>query len=138
MDAKNRYHILQFTFVSAGDSMTRVNESTWLDSRLETMLWKLDASQNFLDLSHNQWVEPQVRVIFTKSSNIWLRTQIFCIQTNGDLWYSHDSTRNLRDLHICHSLRVQPLLIFGCIDACRSFEYESYSQIYKYLQPRSG
>jgi len=71
--------------VNCSDSVTRVNDSTRLESRflltrtrLESRweIWWLDTTRvtfftKWLDSSHSHWLETRVRVIFTKSLTVW-------------------------------------------------------------------
>jgi len=83
-----------FVCINCSDSVTRVNDSTRLEirflvtlTRLES-LWEkgwLDSTRvtfftEWLDSSHNQWLETGVRVIFAKSQGVW-STNPVCLHT---------------------------------------------------------
>ena len=71
------------TRLTTSDSVTRINDSTRLESRflvtwtrvtLRKMVTQLESCfhrMTRLDSSHNQWLETRVRVIFTKSLSSW-------------------------------------------------------------------
>ena len=77
--------LLKFWTTLFSDSVTRVNDSTRLEPwflvtltriTLRKMVTRLASSHVFhrmtrLDLSHNQWLETRVRVIFAESQSLW-------------------------------------------------------------------
>jgi len=67
------------SLVCDSDSVTRFNDSTRVTKR--TMVSRLGQSHIFyrmtrLDTNHNQCIETRVRVIFTKSWNVWAANRV--------------------------------------------------------------
>jgi len=85
----NYVYVFNLTFSS--HSVTRGNDSTWLESRFLVTLtrlesrwekWWLDSTRvtflsEWLDSSHNQLLETRVRVIFAKSQSLWSTNPVY-------------------------------------------------------------
>jgi len=127
---------LKYVTVSTSDSVSRFNDSTWLESpflwfrfnssHVHHFWWcRFDSSHvendvnstritfftKWLDSNHNQWIKTPVRIIFTKSLSFWW-TNLVCLHTQKKKSIFSSAMIKV-GAHFCFSLSVMLCYIWG-------------------------